>query len=91
MHAPAPTLLRVAAVLARYGCARPTLYESMADGLFPRPIKLGPKFVAWPEHEVSTVIAARIAGKPAESIRTLVTEQIAARAHAFDFYREGES
>ncbi len=86
MYTPAPILLRIGSVLARYGGARPTLYEHMADGLFPRPVKLGPKFVAWPEHEVNAVIAARIAGKPADAIRKLVTELVAERAHAFDAY-----
>ncbi len=79
MHTPALTLLRIGPVLARYGGARPTLYEHMAEGLFPRPVKLGPKFVAWPEHEVSAIIAARIAGKPLEAIRALVVELTAAR------------
>ena len=87
---PAHTLLRIRTVLARYGCSRPCLYEQMADGAFPRPVKLGPKFVAWPESEVSQVIAARIAGKPVEAVRTLVAELIAARSHALDAYAQGE-
>ena len=91
MNISAPTLLRIGPVLARYGGARPTLYEHMADGLFPRPIKLGPKFVAWPENEVSAVIAARIAGKSAEAVRALVAELVAARSRAFDAFRQAEN
>jgi prophage regulatory protein len=54
--------------------ARPTLYEAMAKGLFPRPIKLGEKSSAWPCRDVDAMCAARIAGKTEEELRTLVVE-----------------
>ncbi|WP_221385026.1 helix-turn-helix transcriptional regulator [Sulfitobacter undariae] len=59
-------------VCAATGMKRPTLYEHMAKGLFPRPIKLGPKLATWPQAEVARMNAARIAGKDEEEIKALV-------------------
>lgn len=67
-------LLRTPDVCAVTGMARPTLYEAMAKGLFPRPIKLGEKSSAWPCRDVDAMCAARIAGKTEEELRTLVVE-----------------
>ncbi|MBN9889683.1 helix-turn-helix transcriptional regulator [Salipiger abyssi] len=72
-------LLRTPAVCTVTGMARPTLYQAMAEGLFPRPIKLGEKSSAWPASEVNAVLAARIAGRSNDEIRELVTELTAAR------------
>lgn len=72
-------LLRIPAVLAATGLKRPTLYEHMAKGLFPRPVKLAPKLAAWPSDEVSKINAARIQGKTPDEIKALVSEMIAAR------------
>lgn len=63
----------------KFGAARPTIYEWMAEGLFPRPLKLGPKFAAWPEHECNAILAARIQGKSKDEIRALVVELTEAR------------
>ncbi|MFC0219038.1 helix-turn-helix transcriptional regulator [Pseudochelatococcus lubricantis] len=73
------TLIRLPDVLSAYGAKRPTLYAHMADGLFPRPVKLGAKFAAWPMDEVTAVINARIAGKTPDQIKVLVAELVAAR------------
>jgi len=59
-------------VCAATGMKRPTLYEHMAKGLFPRPIKLGPKLATWPQAEVARMNAARIAGKDEDEIKALV-------------------
>ena len=72
-------LLRTPDVCAVTGMARPTLYQKMAEGLFPRPIKLGEKSSAWPAFEVSRLCAARIAGKSDDEIRALVVELTEAR------------
>lgn len=73
------TLLRTPDVLTAFGMKRPTLYEHMAKGLFMRPVKLGPKFAAWPKHECDAVLSARIAGKTDDEIRALVIELTDAR------------
>ncbi len=39
----------------------------MADNKFVRPVKIGIKAVAWPEHEVDAWIEARIAERDAVS------------------------
>nr|WP_276720371.1 AlpA family phage regulatory protein [Pseudooceanicola nitratireducens] len=67
-------------VCAATGMKRPTLYEHMAKGLFPRPIKLGPKLATWPQDEVAKINAARIAGKTDDEIKSLVAELTAERA-----------
>lgn len=72
-------LLRQPDVSKKFGAARPTIYEWMAEGLFPRPLKLGPKFAAWPEHECNAILAARIQGKSKDEIRALVVELTEAR------------
>ncbi|MFO1106440.1 MAG: AlpA family transcriptional regulator [Amaricoccus sp.] len=73
-------LLRTPEVCAVTGYARQTLYQKMAEGLFPRPIKLGEKSSAWPASEVNAILAARIAGRTDEAIRALVVELTAKRA-----------
>ena len=72
-------LMRLPDVLAAYGAKRPTLYAHMAEGLFPKPVKLGAKFAAWPSDELAVVINARIAGKTPDEIKALVVELMAAR------------
>ena len=39
-------------VRSRLGIAESTLYRLIARSEFPRPVKLGPRRVAWPESEV---------------------------------------
>ncbi len=80
---PAPNvLIRLPAVMAQTGMKRPTIYEHMRRGLFPRPVKLGPKLAAWPAAEVDQINAARIAGQNDDQIRALVKSLTAARTQA---------
>ena len=72
-------LMRTPDVCAVTGMARPTLYEAMARGLFPRPIKLGTNSSAWPASEVNAMCAARIAGKSEDEIRAMVIDLTALR------------
>ncbi|GJE43074.1 helix-turn-helix transcriptional regulator [Methylobacterium soli] len=61
----APTrLLRLAAVESLVGLKRAHLYNLIAEGSFPKQVRLGDSPnspVAWPEHEVQAWIAQRIA------------------------------
>jgi len=41
-------VLRLPTVLERTGYSRSRLYARISDGLFPRPISLGPGVAAWP-------------------------------------------
>lgn len=72
-------ILRLRAVLDRYGKTRSPTYADIQAGLFPRPIKLGARAAGWVEHEVDRVIAARIAGADDKTIRKLVAELHEAR------------
>lgn len=53
-------LERLPAVLARTGLSRSALYRKLAEGNFPRPVKLGERSVAWPASAVSHWINARM-------------------------------
>ena len=79
----AHTLLRLPAVKAESGASRSTIYLRIQQGLWPKPVKLGPRSVAWPASEVSALNAARIAGMDDAAIRTLVTALETARQSAY--------
>ena len=61
------------------GNSRSTLYLRISQGLWTRPVSLGPRAVGWPASEVAALNAARIAGKSDEEIRALVAQLHAAR------------
>ncbi len=42
--------------------SRSAIYEGMANGTFPRPIKIGARAVAWPEPVIRNWIAERMEG-----------------------------
>lgn len=71
--------MKTTPVCAAVGVARPTFYEHMAKGLFPRPIKIAPKLAVWPQAEVAQINAARVRGATDEQIRALVIELTEAR------------
>ena len=77
------SLLRLPAVKAQSGASRSTIYLRIQQGLWPKPVKLGPRSVGWPESEVTALNAARIAGMIDGEIRALVTRLEAARKTAF--------
>jgi prophage regulatory protein len=81
---PPTSILRRKPVQAETGYSRSTLYLRISQGLFPKPVKLGPRAAGWPAMEVAAVNAARIAGKSDAEIRALVTELENART---DFNR----
>jgi prophage regulatory protein len=75
-------LLRLPSVKAETGASRSTIYLRIQQGLWPKPVKLGPRSVAWPASEVAALNAARIAGMADAEIRTLVAKLEAARKSA---------
>ena len=76
------TILQLPAVKLATGLSRSTLYLRIAQGVFTHPVSLGGRAVGWPAHEVATLNAARIAGKPDNEIRELVVQLEAARKAA---------
>lgn len=55
------TILRRKQVEARIGLSRSTIYEAVATGTFPKPIKLGAQSVGWIEAEVDAWLRERVA------------------------------
>lgn len=72
-------LLRLPSVEDKSASKHSYIYQLIAQGLFPKPVKIGRRAVAWPENEVDAVISARIAGKSDDEIRLLVSTLAAAR------------
>jgi prophage regulatory protein len=83
MSEPTSILLRLPRVLEARGLRRTAHYESVARGLWTKPVAVGPRASAWPAHEVSALLAAQSAGASLDEIRTLVTQLHAARQAAF--------
>jgi len=73
------SILRLPAVKAETGSSRSTIYLRIQEGLWPKPVKLGPRSVGWPASEVSAINAARSAGKTVDEIRARVVKLEAAR------------
>jgi prophage regulatory protein len=62
-------LLRLTEVKGRTGKSASSIYEAIAAGQFPRPIKVGPRTSAWVEAEVDAWIEDRIRERDGESVR----------------------
>ena len=79
------SMLRMPAVKAKTGfSSHSTVYGLVNQGLFPKPVQISERAVAWPEQEVEAINAARGAGKSADEIRKLVEKLHAQRVSAFD-------
>jgi len=50
------------------GLCRSAIYQGIADGTFPRPVKLGPRAVAWISEEIEAWKAQRIAARDAQAV-----------------------
>ncbi|NHN36897.1 AlpA family phage regulatory protein [Pseudomaricurvus alcaniphilus] len=59
-------------VLGQTAWGSTTHHEKIKNGLFPPGLHIGPRAKAWPRHETQAIIAAIIAGKSDDQIRTLV-------------------
>ena len=57
----AHTILRLPAVKTRTALSRSSIYKLVAAGIFPRPIRLGPRSVGWIEAEVDDWLDSRVA------------------------------
>jgi prophage regulatory protein len=58
-------LIRLSEVMHRTGLSRTRLYEAMARGEFPKPVKLTQdgRAIAWPDDEIELWIQSRIAAR----------------------------
>lgn len=68
----AHTILRLPAVKGESGLSRSTIYLRIAQGLWTKPVSLGPRAVGWPSNEIEALNAARISGKSDSQIQELV-------------------
>lgn len=53
-------LIRLKEVIDSTGLGRSTIYKYIAEGLFPKPVSLGDRAVAWLESEIQDWILARV-------------------------------
>ena len=53
-------LIRLKEVQNRLGVSRSTIYLWIAEGTFPKPIKMGARLVAWPEHTLNLWMQERL-------------------------------
>ena len=53
-------ILRRKQVETRTGLSLSTIYQYIKDGVFPKPVPLGPRAVGWLESDVSNWIAERV-------------------------------
>ncbi len=83
------TILRRTQVESESGYSRSTIYLRISQGLWTRPVSLGPRAVGWPAGDVAALNAARIAAKTDEEIRALVIQLEAARTATPLVSREG--
>ena len=72
-------ILRVPVTAQLRGRSRSGHYADIQAGLFPPPIKIGPRASGHPENEVVAMNDAIIAGKSPDELRELVNELVAAR------------
>lgn len=72
-------LLKLPKVLELTASARSTIYKNVHAGLITPAVRIGENSVAWPEHEINALVAARIAGKNDDEIKALVTKLVADR------------
>ena len=83
-------IMRRPRVLQANGQSRSTLYLRIAEGLWTKPVNIGPRAVGWPASEVAAINAARIAGRSDDDIRALVTQLEAARTATPLVSQEGQ-
>lgn len=78
-------------VQAETGYSRSTIYLRIAQGLWPKPVSLGPRAVGWPAREVTAINAARIAGSSDDELRALVASLESGRRIAARTRMSGDS
>ncbi len=62
---PTKKFLRLPEVISRIGFRRTAIYQKIAEGTFPAPVKLGPRAVAWVSEEIEKWMDARVAERDA--------------------------
>ena len=55
-------LVRLRSVIERTGLSRSTIYNLMAAGQFPKPVKISERCIAWPEEALQHWINGKLEG-----------------------------
>jgi prophage regulatory protein len=74
-----PKIVRRPEVLELLCISRSNLYKKIEQGLWPKPISLGSRAVAWLSSENEQVLTSMIAGQSQEEIKQLVKTLVEAR------------
>ena len=53
-------ILRLPIVKAKVGLGRSTIYAQVSQGVFPKPVSIGPRAIGWVDSEIDEWIAQRI-------------------------------
>ena len=67
-------LLRLRDVKVVAALSRSSIYAYVRQGLFPKPVRVGCRAVAWPAAEIAAINQARVAGASDDEIRGLVAK-----------------
>lgn len=69
---PAPDrLLRINEVLQLIPVSRASFYEGIRLGIYPQPVRIGKRTVAWRESEITALIDSFQQGRPPAAARSL--------------------
>ena len=80
-------ILRLEKVLEVTGYSRSFVYKAVQDGVWTRPVKVGPRASGWPEHEVQLIMSARIAGATTDTIKEIVAHLMKKRVIDLSAFR----
>jgi prophage regulatory protein len=70
-------LLRIDQVCDRVGLRKTTIYKLLAEGSFPRPVRLSARTTAWHAGEIDTWIAERVRVVTPASFRAAALDRTA--------------
>ncbi len=59
--------VRLPEVMRMSGLSKPSVYRLMAEGEFPRPVKIGLRSVAWPKSDIDQWMAERLSDREVEA------------------------
>ena len=76
-------LLRLPEVMRLSGYSRSMLYSLISQGLYPKPLKIGERAVAWPSQEVERMVESIISQQSLVERRELVRKLEVNRGSSF--------
>jgi prophage regulatory protein len=73
-------MVRPSGAMLCLGRGRTSLWADIKNGRLMPPVRLGPRAVGWPSHEIDTLVAARLVGCTDDEICGVVRRIVARRA-----------